>query len=96
MAGTLKGGQAAAETNKKRYGDNFYRIQGAKGGSISHPETRPFRAIPGLAARAGRKGGIISRRPRKQPWNNAEDGMPKRAHPAEKGWIKRLSRRDEQ
>jgi hypothetical protein len=35
MAGTKSGGMAAARTNKERYGKNFYRELGAKGGRAS-------------------------------------------------------------
>ena len=33
MAGTVAGGKAAAATNKKKYGSDFYAKIGAKGGS---------------------------------------------------------------
>lgn len=33
MAGTVEGGRKAAETNKKRHGIDFYKINGAIGGS---------------------------------------------------------------
>ncbi len=36
MAGTRAGGLKAAETNKKRYGDNFFGRIGAIGGSKGH------------------------------------------------------------
>ena len=32
MAGTKKGGEAAAKTNQERYGSDFYAKIGAKGG----------------------------------------------------------------
>jgi hypothetical protein len=60
VAGTKIGGQKAAATNKLRYGDDFYRIQGAKGGKASntggfaHPSADPVAA--------GKKGGSISKR----------------------------------
>lgn len=62
MAGNKLGGKKAALTNKEKHGDDFYRNIGRKGGSKSHPETRPFALNPELASRAGRKGGTISRR----------------------------------
>ena len=34
MSGTIEGGKNAAKTNKERYGDNFYREIGAKGGKL--------------------------------------------------------------
>lgn len=60
MAGTKLGGKKAAETNIKRYGKDFYRIQGAKGGKAG--TTGGFFANRELARTAGAKGGRISRR----------------------------------
>lgn len=60
MAGTKEGGVAAAETNKKRYGEGFYARIGALGGKKS--TTGGFYADRELARRAGAKGGKISRR----------------------------------
>ena len=60
MAGTTAGGQKAAETNKKKYGDGFYARIGQKGGRNGH--TGGFAANQELAKIAGRKGGLISKR----------------------------------
>lgn len=60
MSGTKAGGLKAAATNKQRYGEDFYRIQGAKGGRNGH--TGGFAANPELARLAGAKGGRISKR----------------------------------
>lgn len=60
MAGTKSGGQKAAETNRKRYGTEFYRNIGHKGGKNGH--TGGFAANPELARIAGAKGGRISKR----------------------------------
>lgn len=60
MAGNRAGGLRAAATNIARYGKDFYRIQGQKGGQAGH--TGGFAANPALASIAGRKGGRISRR----------------------------------
>ena len=60
MAGTKKGGQLAAQTNKARYGSDFYAKIGAKGGTLG--KTGGFAANPALARIAGAKGGRISRR----------------------------------
>lgn len=65
MAGTADGGKRAAETNKKRYGKDFYRVIGSKGGKLGR--TGGFYANRELARRAGRKGGTISRREKKTP-----------------------------
>lgn len=56
----LTGGLKAAETNRKKYGEDFYKIQGRKGGRAGH--TGGFHANPELARIAGKKGGTISRR----------------------------------
>lgn len=60
MSGTKAGGLKAAATNKQRYGEDFYRIQGAKGGRNGH--TGGFAGNPELARLAGAKGGRISKR----------------------------------
>ena len=69
MAGTSTGGHRAANTNKQRYGEHFYREIGRRGGKISRgggfasmkvgPDGVTGRA---RAVEAGRKGGIISKR----------------------------------
>lgn len=69
MAGTKEGGARAALTNKHKYGSDFYKRIGRRGGSLSR--TGGFaserRGADGLTGRqraewAGRKGGAISRR----------------------------------
>lgn len=60
MAGTSKGGQQAAKTNKMRHGADFYARIGAKGGKKG--TTGGFAANRELARIAGRKGGLKSRR----------------------------------
>ena len=63
MAGTLKGGIAAAKTNKALYGKDFYRRIGAMGGKKGH--TGGFAAGEAGRERArkyGAIGGRISRR----------------------------------
>ncbi len=63
MAGTPAGGKAAAATNKKLYGDDYYAKIGAKGGR--NGRTGGFGAGDAgraLARRAGAKGGKISKR----------------------------------
>lgn len=63
MAGTKAGGRAAAETNKKKYGPEFYARIGKMGGKKGR--TGGFFANRELAREAGRKGGRISRRTKK-------------------------------
>lgn len=60
MAGTVEGGRKAAQTNKDRYGEDFYDIIGRKGGRISRGGG--FALNRELARESGRKGGRISRR----------------------------------
>ena len=60
MAGTKAGGLKAAATNKAKYGKDFYRKAGRKGGKAGN--TGGFATNPELAKIAGRKGGLISRR----------------------------------
>jgi general stress protein YciG len=63
MAGTKAGGKAAADTNKKKYGSDFYAKIGAKGGKLG--KTGGFYANRELAREAGRQGGRVSRRTKK-------------------------------
>ena len=62
MAGTKAGGIKTAATNKSKYGKDFYKEMGRKGGKAG--KTGGFAANPELAKIAGRKGGLISRRGR--------------------------------
>jgi len=63
MAGTKAGGQAAAQTNKNKYGADFYAKIGAKGGQ--NGRTGGFYANRELARKAGALGGRVSRRTKK-------------------------------
>lgn len=63
MAGTSKGGKAAANTNKTKYGSDFYARIGSMGGKKG--TTGGFYANRDLARSAGAKGGRISRRGKK-------------------------------
>jgi hypothetical protein len=63
MAGTKAGGRSAAETNKRKYGEDFYGRIGAMGGKKGR--TGGFYANRELARIAGAKGGRISRRTKK-------------------------------
>lgn len=60
MSGTKAGGMKAAKTNLERYGADFYKRIGHKGGQNGH--TGGFAADRALARVAGAKGGRISRR----------------------------------
>lgn len=54
MSGSYEAGKKAAETNKKRYGKDFYRRIGELGGQSSH--TGGFYGNSEKAREAGRKG----------------------------------------
>lgn len=69
MAGTRAGGKAAAQTNRDKYGSDFYRTIGRAGGKIG--KTGGFASVKvgadGLTGReraitAGTLGGLKSRR----------------------------------
>lgn len=60
MPGTKTGGLKARQTNLEKYGKDFYKIIGSKGGQNGH--TGGFASNPALARIAGAKGGRISRR----------------------------------
>lgn len=60
MAGTKAGAKKTAETNMRRYGNDFYRVIGKKGGENGN--TGGFQADPERAKLCGRIGGSMSRR----------------------------------
>ena len=62
MSGSRAGGLRAAETNSKKYGQDFYKKIGAKGGLVSHPDTRHFYIDREMARIAGARGGRVSKR----------------------------------
>ena len=75
MPGTVEGGRKAAETNKKRYGEGFYKKIGFAGGKKSR--NGGFKASPELASLAGQMGGLLSRK-------NGRDISPEAIIEAEK------------
>ena len=62
MSGTIAGGRKARDANYKRFGKDFYRNIGRKGGLVITDKPKGFAANIELAREAGRKGGKISRR----------------------------------
>lgn len=60
MTQTKEGARKAVESTLARYGKDFYRTIGRKGGRSGN--TGGFHANPALARIAGRKGGLISRK----------------------------------
>ena len=61
MSGSHAGGKLAAETNKRKYGENFYAEIGKRGGMARNPQ-KGFGADRERARIAGAKGGRKSRR----------------------------------
>ncbi len=62
MSGTTSGGKAAAETNMRKHGVDFYKRIGSLGGSATYKGNKGFAANRELARRVGKIGGTISRR----------------------------------
>ena len=60
MPGSKEGGKKAAKTNIKLHGKDFYKRIGSKGGRNGH--TGGFASNPELARKAGKIGGLLSRR----------------------------------
>lgn len=83
MAGTSAGAKKASVTNRERYGSDFYKVIGRKGGINGRGPgyTGGFASSHSLAVEAGRKGGKISRRGTAIYGRNA-DGTPKRKYEA--------------
>jgi general stress protein YciG len=63
MAGNKAGGTKTAAANKVKYGKDFYKRIGAMGGKNGN--TGGFHGNHELAVRAGRIGGLKSRRPKR-------------------------------
>lgn len=72
MSGTKAGGLKAAKKNKEKFGEDFYKNLGKKGGSADHPKGRGFQ-LSGKAREAGRKGGKISKRGKAKKWSYSQD-----------------------
>lgn len=58
MAGSITGGKQAAETNKKRYGKDYYVKMGAKGGAASKGTGTAMMSREKVVE-MGRKGGLV-------------------------------------
>lgn len=75
MAGNRAGGLKAAQTNRKRHGADFYADIGTKGGKLGHTGgfahdkrtwLQKLLRKPKLASLAGKAGGRISKRKKKE------------------------------
>lgn len=62
MAGTRTGGLKASSTNRAKYGENFYKNIGSKGGSVITDKPKGFAANPELARRVGARIGLRTRK----------------------------------
>ena len=63
MPGTKVGGQKAKETNKNKYGEDFYVRIGAMGGSTKTTKPKGYAAMPEWKRQAaGKAGGKKSRK----------------------------------
>jgi len=60
MAGTKDGGRMATKTMKEKYGEDYFKNIGSKGGKAKVP--KGFALNRELASKAGAIGGRISRR----------------------------------
>lgn len=69
MSGSRSGGLKAAETNKQRYGRDWYRKIGKLGGKACVP--KGFAVNPELAKRAGSIGGKLSKRGKAKQYADA-------------------------
>ena len=69
MSGTRYGGLKAAETNKQRYGRDWYKKIGKIGGKACVP--KGFAVNPELAKRAGSTGGKLSKRGKAKKYGDA-------------------------
>jgi uncharacterized protein len=63
MSGTREGGLKVRDSNLEKYGKDFYKRIGSKGGKNGH--TGGFYANRELARSAGSKGGKLSKRPKR-------------------------------
>jgi len=61
MSQTKEGGIKTAITNKAKYGEDYYKNIGSKGGKKKNP-LKGFGSNRELASAAGSKGGKISKR----------------------------------
>lgn len=61
MAGTKAGGLKSSQTNKRKYGDNWYERIGSIGGKAHVPKGFALMSKD-KRIEAGRKGGAISKR----------------------------------
>ena len=67
VSGSTEQGKKAAATLKARYGSDFYRMLGSKGGKKTHADGAKPKGFAAMTlekrSAAGRKGGLKSRKP---------------------------------
>lgn len=80
MTGTPDGGKKAAETNKERWGPDFYKKIGQQGGKQGHGGGFGSDKVgkDGLtgrerASKAGYKGGIVTKQDYKRPYGESQE-----------------------
>lgn len=59
---TLEGAKKAKDTNKRKYGEDYYAKIGSMGGKVKNPNKGFGSKTPEQRREAGRKGGAISKR----------------------------------
>jgi general stress protein YciG len=63
MPGTIEGAAKASNTNRRRYGADYYKRIGKKGGTSPKSKPSGFAAMPKeFRIECGKKGGAVSRR----------------------------------
>lgn len=67
MAQTIEGGKKVSQTLKAKYGENYWKEIGSRGGKAKNPNKGFGSKTPEERREAGRKGGRISKRPSKKP-----------------------------
>lgn len=74
MSGTKAGGQKIKETNLRKYGKNYYKEIGRKGGKAKVP--KGFAVMDKEAHKmASKKGGTISKRPKSIKYDMAYEDI---------------------
>lgn len=82
MANNIEGGRRAAQTNRERYGEDYYKKMGALGGSVSRGGG--FTGDPQRARKAGSKGGKSGWTPERR---KAASQRLRELHKARKGEL---------
>lgn len=87
MSGSVEGGIKARQTNKEKYGDDFYKRLGQIGGHHGRG-CGGFAANPELAKIAGSKGGKKSKRGKAKKDKESEEAKDRRIEKNYKAMLK--------